>query len=132
MSNSPVTLTFAEPPFNNSAADVIIRSRDGVHFCVRSAILAEASPVLSDMLASPQCERTIDGKSVLALQEESDVLDPLLRLCYPVADPVFASLKEIRLVLAVALKYNLEEASLILRKKLRSYIDNEPLLSDNG
>ncbi|TBU42399.1 hypothetical protein BD309DRAFT_828908, partial [Dichomitus squalens] len=127
MPNPPVTPTFAGTPFDNPAADVVIRSRDGVHFRVRSAILAEASPVFSEMLVSPECERTADGKYMIAIAEESDTLDPLLRLCYPVADPTFASLTDVRLVLAIAIKYKLEEASLILKKTLRAYMKDEPL-----
>ncbi|PIL24941.1 hypothetical protein GSI_12828 [Ganoderma sinense ZZ0214-1] len=128
MSNSqPMTLIFAGPPFDNPAADVVIRSPDGVHFRVRSAIITEASPVFSDMLTSDQTGRTTDGKHLLVIAEESTVLDPLLRLCYPVTDPVFADLKDVRLILAAAMKYQMTEACTLLKKQLRSYMDAQPL-----
>nr|VWO94656.1 DNA ligase (EC [Ganoderma boninense] len=128
MSNpQPVTLTFAGVPFENPAADVVIRSPDGVHFRVRSAIISEASPVFSVMLTSDQIERTTDGKRLLVVAEDSTVLDPLLRLCYPVTDPVFADLKDVRLVLAAAMKYQMTEACTLLKKQLRSYMDDQPL-----
>ncbi|KAI1796677.1 hypothetical protein LXA43DRAFT_569482 [Ganoderma leucocontextum] len=128
MSN-PLPLTFAGPPFDNPTADVVIRSPDGVHFRVRSAILSEASPVFSDMLTSNPLasERTTDGKHLLVVPEESAVLDPLLRLCYPVTDPVFTDLKDVRLVLAAAMKYRMTEARTLLKKLLCSYIDGQPL-----
>ncbi len=128
MSNpQPVTLTYAGSPFDNPAADVVIRSPDGVHFRVRSAIISEASPVFADMLTSNQTERTSERKHLLVVPEESAVLDPLLRLCYPVTDPVFADLKDVRLVLAAAAKYQMREACILLKKQLRSYIDDQPL-----
>ena len=123
----PVTLTFAGPPFDNPAADVVIRSPDGVHFRVRSAIISEASPTLSDMLTSDNSEHTADGKQLLIVPEESTVLDPLLRLCYPVTDPVFADLKDVRLVLAAAMKYGMTEACTLLKKRLLSYMSEQPL-----
>lgn len=128
MSNpQPMSLTFAGSPFDNTAADVVIRSPDGVHFRVRSAIISEASPVFSGMLTSNKTERTTDGKHLFTISEDSTVLDPLLRLCYPTTDPIFADLKDVRLVLAAAMKYQMTEACTLLKKQLRSYIDDQPL-----
>ena len=137
--------TFAQAPFDNPAGDIILRSSDGVHFRVRSAILAEASPVFNDMLAFPQppevaqdCTDTtdgsssavpsaLDGKPVVQLSEESEALDPLLRLCYPTKDPELTGLREIRLVLGAALKYDMEEAASLMKEALCAHIETQPL-----
>ncbi|KAI1796672.1 hypothetical protein LXA43DRAFT_986559 [Ganoderma leucocontextum] len=137
MSNPSVS-TFALAPFDNPAADFIIRSRDGVLFRVRSAIIAEASPVLESMvtLQNPEEQKeagqnieseSLDGIPIITLAEESDVLDPLLRLCYPTTDPVLADLKAIRIVLAAAMKYRMEEATVLMKNALTSYLEDQPL-----
>ena len=122
------------PPFNNPAGDTIIRTRDGVNFRVRSGILAEASPIFSDMFTVPLPDpitnsddpNYLDGKPVVAVQEDSVTLDHLLRLCYPVADPNLTELSQIRSILAAAMKYEMEEAVLLMKKALLAFIDSQP------
>ncbi|KAI0731137.1 hypothetical protein C8Q76DRAFT_717733 [Earliella scabrosa] len=127
------TTTFAQPPFNNPAGDFVIRSRDGVHFRIRSDILAEASPVLVNTFritqqhAGDSSQSVIDAKPVIPMSEDSETLDPLLRLAYPTADPVFSSLRDVRLVLEAAIKYQMEEAIALLKKTLRLHIKDQPL-----
>ncbi|KAI0700117.1 hypothetical protein C8T65DRAFT_742183 [Cerioporus squamosus] len=123
------------PPFNNPAADTIIRSSDGVDFRVRSGIVAEASPIFSDMFALPLPDCTgvvdspdfMDGKPVVAVQENSIALDRLLRLCYPTADPVLPEVKDVRTVFAAALKYEMEEAIALMKSALLGFVDRQPL-----
>lgn len=131
---SKARLIFAQRPFDNPAGrDVILRSRDGVHFCVRSDILLEASPFFYDVIQQQRGgsedpnSSTVDGKPVIHVAEDSHLLDPLLRLAYPTADPTFASLKDLQLVLAATIKYRMEEAASLLRENLRSYIKDQPL-----
>ncbi|TBU30620.1 hypothetical protein BD311DRAFT_754080 [Dichomitus squalens] len=127
--------TFALAPFDNPAADVVLRCRDGVHFRVRSAILLEASPVFAELLAALPCGGatdiqegpTFEGMPMVVIAEDSDAIDPLLRLCYPTADPVLVDLKDIRPVLAAAIKYQMEEASAVLKKMLLSFLEEQPL-----
>lgn len=102
-------------------------------FRLRKDILIEASPVfaelvsqaLSEPLAAP--DKNEDGKPIIDVPESSDILDPLLRLCYPTADPIFADIKDVRLVLGAALKYQMEEATSVMKRKLLSYLGDQPL-----
>ena len=135
MSEDVSTPTYAQSPFNNPAGDIVLRASDGVNFRVRSAILAEASPIFSDMLSLPQGTEasdsaenssTLEGKPVVDLTEDSGTLDPLLRLCYPTQDPQLTDIRDIRLVLGAALKYDMDEAVALMKDKLRSFIANEP------
>ena len=129
-----MTVLIALAPFNNPAADFIIRSKDGVNFRVRSGIIAEASLVFSGMFEIPLPEPNqstddadyMDGKPVVAVEEDSTTLDRLLRLCYPTADPVFTELRDVRLVLAAAMKYEMEEAIALMRKTLLTFVDVLP------
>ncbi|EIW61371.1 uncharacterized protein TRAVEDRAFT_116369, partial [Trametes versicolor FP-101664 SS1] len=121
-------------PFNKAAADAILRSSDNIDFWVRRSILAEASCIFEDMLSIPQPppgalddEDTKDGLPVIHLTEGSQALDKLLRLCYPIDDPEFNSLDELRPVLEAAMKYMMEEATSLLRARLVKLGHSQPL-----
>ncbi|KAI0677181.1 hypothetical protein C8Q78DRAFT_1159380 [Trametes maxima] len=128
------TTTNAAYPFNKAAADAILRSSDNVDFWVRRSILAEASCIFEDMLSIPQPppgalddDDTKDGLPVIRLSEDSQALDKLLRLCYPIDDPDFHTLDELRPVLEAAMKYMMEEATSLLRHRLVKLGHSQPL-----
>ncbi|KAI9064905.1 hypothetical protein FKP32DRAFT_1648656, partial [Trametes sanguinea] len=133
-STSKPTVTNAAYPFNKAAADAILRSSDNVDFWVRRSILAEASCIFEDMLTIPQPppdalddDDTKDGLPVIRLTEDSQTLDKLLRLCYPIDDPDFNTLDELRPVLEAAMKYMMEEATSLLRNRLVKLGQSQPL-----
>lgn len=132
----------AGAPFNHESADVILRATDDVDFRVHKGILAIASPFFSDMFALGQgaSDRPLTTKVqpeeqegnlqvVPMLEENSEVLDKLLRLCYPVPAPDIKALDELTPVLAAALKYQLEHAAERLKSDLVSprFMRDEPL-----
>ncbi|KAF7794153.1 hypothetical protein EIP86_005284 [Pleurotus ostreatoroseus] len=85
----------AQSPFDSDDADFILQTKDRVVFRVFKAILAQASPVLANTLSVPhppvdaaQEEDYIDGIPVLRLEEESQIIDLFLRICYPIVNPV--------------------------------------------
>ena len=127
--------TTARAPFDKPTADTIIRSKDGIDFRVRVGIIAEASPIFSVMFDNPfphpsqmaESPDYMDGKPVVAVEEDSVTLDRLLRLCYPVPDPVFTDLGDVRRVLAAALKYDMEEAVALMKKTLLTFVQSQPL-----
>ncbi|KAI8982744.1 hypothetical protein BD414DRAFT_442764 [Trametes punicea] len=121
-------------PFNKAAADAILRTSDNVDFWVRRSILAEASCIFEDMLSIPQPppgalndDDIKDGLPVIRLTEDSQTLDKLLRLCYPIDDPEFTTLDELRPVLEAAMKYMMEEAISLLRNRLVKLGQSQPL-----
>ncbi len=130
-----MVVSIARAPFDNPVADFIIRSKDGVNFRVRSGIIAEASLVFSGMFEIPLPEPSqavddadyMDGKPLVAVEEDSATLDALLRLCYPTDDPVLTELRDVRLVLAAAMKYEMEEAIALMKKKVLTFVDSQPL-----
>lgn len=99
----------ASAPFNKPTADFVIRSSDNVDFLVQSAILAEASPSFANMFSVSQppvsdsesttSQDTDKARPVIPVTESSNVLDRLFRICYPVRDPTFTHLRDVRLVL---------------------------------
>ncbi|OSD04474.1 hypothetical protein PYCCODRAFT_1363782, partial [Trametes coccinea BRFM310] len=131
---APPAITNAAYPFNKAAADAILRSSDNVDFWVRRSILAEASCIFEDMLTIPQPppdalddDDIKDGLPVIRLTEDSQTLDKLLRLCYPIDDPEFGTLDELRPVLEAAMKYMMEEATSLLRNRLVKLGQSQPL-----
>ncbi len=134
MSPAAKSVTNAAHPFNKTAADAILRASDHVDFWVRRSILAEASCVFEDMLSIPQpspgasnADELKDGLPVIRLAEDSRTLDSLLRLCYPTDDPEFGSLDELRPVLEAAIKFMMQEATSLLRRRLVKLGQAQPL-----
>ncbi|EED78396.1 predicted protein [Postia placenta Mad-698-R] len=125
----------AAAPFNRLSADVILRSSDRVNFRVWKNILAEASPFFHDLFSLPQPVTAASGKqqdeddsvSVVPMTEDSVVLDKLLRFCYPIRDPEFASLDELRPVIDAAKKYLMDEALQLLRTRLLAFASVSPI-----
>ncbi|KAF7794164.1 hypothetical protein EIP86_005295 [Pleurotus ostreatoroseus] len=84
----------ASSPFDDPKADLFIRTSDSVLFHVYGIILAQASPIFSDMLSMPRPppehaseDDYIDGNPVISLTEQSQILDQFLRCCYPIPSP---------------------------------------------
>lgn len=128
--NDGLHMIDAPAPFNKTAADAILRSSDLVDFRVRKGILAEASGVFEDMFGLPQPatdQVPADNLPVVKLEENSSVLDRLLRLCYPGNAPRIEDLDELRPVIRAAIKYDMQEVLSTLKENLRSFAETMPV-----
>jgi hypothetical protein len=117
-------------PFIYPNSDVILRSSDGEDFCAHTMILSVASAFFADMFMLPQPssdEKKHEEKPVVDMMEDARTLECLLRLVYPVADPVLDTLSSATLVLAAALKYQMDEAISIVRAMFAAYTKSEPV-----
>ncbi|EJF64408.1 hypothetical protein DICSQDRAFT_167564 [Dichomitus squalens LYAD-421 SS1] len=115
----------ASSPFDKPDADIVLRSADGVDFCVRSHILIEASPVFESILSIPQPQ--MDGRPIIGLTEDHKTLDIILRICYPIVKPDSPrSLGEIELAVKAALKYDTELPLSVLKGELFSLSPTNP------
>jgi hypothetical protein len=67
-------------------ANLILRSSDSADFRVHKPILAMASPFFKDLLSLPQPSdsESVDGLPVVQLSEDSELLDSLVSILYPV------------------------------------------------
>jgi len=118
----------APTPFDREDADIILRTSDGIDFCVHTPILSVASPVLSDVLSNRMgITSDPDGRQVLRLPERSDTIEPLLKLCYPVPRPQLRSLRQIRDVLNAATSYDIQVIGEMLETRLVTYAEQFPL-----
>ena len=73
-------------PFNVPDANLILRSFDSVDFRVHKPVLSMASPFFEDLLSLPQPSdsESVDGLPVVRLPEDSELLNSLVSMLYPV------------------------------------------------
>ena len=74
------------PTMSPPDANIIIRSSDLVDFRVHKSVLAFVSPFFRDLLSLPQPSdsESIDGLPVVELSEDSELLNSLVSILYPV------------------------------------------------
>ncbi|TFY68126.1 hypothetical protein EVJ58_g1212 [Rhodofomes roseus] len=122
-------------PFNNAHgdADAILQTPDMTKFYIHRAVLRIASSFFADMLSLPQ-PASSDSDShnesalpVILISENADIIDRLLRMCYPVAKPCFFGVAFLSPILGAAIKYQMTEAIAVLTKELLSSCDSDPL-----
>ena len=119
-------------PFNHSdSSDVILRSSNGVDFYAHQYILSLASPFFRDLFSlkrhTPPEPNTTDTDSVIPVDENSDAIEGILRLCYPVHEPEMSDLSNVVALLGVAHKYDMITVKHRLRTPLKSFIATSPL-----
>jgi BTB/POZ domain len=110
-------ITAYGPPFDDTDADVILRSSDRVDFLVYMVILSKASPVFNSMFSLPQPANAVrippDSRPIIDLAESSKVLATLLSSIYPHSLPLKEpfSLNDFITVLDIARKYDMATAT---------------------
>lgn len=135
-----MNITDAKAPFDNLDADIILRSSDNIDFRVFKLLLSLASSFFKDMFMLPQASegvnsnKTRDDLPIIQVTEMGRTLQSLLSLCYPMAaaDVTIAPLdtfEEVDMLLAAAIKYNMERVEKWLRGRLISspFIDRDPV-----
>lgn len=120
------------PPFDDDAADIILRSSDQVDFLVYKAILSVASPVFKDMFSLPQpsgTDASQQSHTVIDLPESSGALAALLTVIYPVTPETIEPrpLNDLIAALEAARKYDMTTAS----RHLLQDFENSPFVQDN-
>jgi len=101
----------ASPPdtFDVLDANLIIRSSDLVDFRVHKPLLAMASPVFKDLLSLPQPSdsESVDGLPMVQLSEDSDLLNTLVSMLYPLHPVIPKSYEKVLYLLAACQKYEM-------------------------
>ena len=131
------TITTFGPPFDDTNADVILRSSDRVTFLVYEVILSKASQVLKTMFSLPQPATDAhhtpqDSRPIVVLAEHSRVMAALLLTIYPPtlvsawAGPL--SLSDHIAILDMARKYDMGATS---RRLLMDFKGSEALRNDH-
>ena len=123
--SAPPATRLASSPFNKPDADIILRSGDGVDFCVRRHILFEASPVFEFILSIPQ--PSTDVRPIVELVEDEKTLNTILRICYPIVKPkAVVQLEELERAVKAAQKYEMELPLSVLTDELLDLAKTSP------
>ncbi|TFK33443.1 hypothetical protein BDQ12DRAFT_410810 [Crucibulum laeve] len=115
----------AKAPFDDTHADVILRTSDNIDFRVFSVVLSLASPFFKTMFKLPQAEK--EENPVIPMSEESAILRTVLLFCYPGAEPTFDNLDELKEVMEVMSKYDMGSVGQRVRIHLLNFLEKEPL-----
>ncbi|KAF7795742.1 hypothetical protein EIP86_006909 [Pleurotus ostreatoroseus] len=119
---------FAPTPFDEG--DIILVSSNHVGFKIHKIILSVASTCFGDLLSPPQPAEQTQELDVphVAMEEDGETLDHLLRFCYPIVPkPGIATLTEVNNVLAAATKYDLKIVIEQILKRLEDFAFTQPL-----
>ncbi|VDC03424.1 unnamed protein product [Peniophora sp. CBMAI 1063] len=124
----------ALPPFNDDAADLILRSTDNVDFRVHRQVLAVASPVFADMFdlppPSPEIGGSVDehrdGLIVVHMAEDERALRLLLGFFYPVMEPILEDLELLKLALRLAQKFQMQGVARYVQPGLKLLAADAP------
>lgn len=106
----------ASYPFDDPQADLVLRSVDGTDFRVMKCILALSSPAISRIFST----RSPEPEPVVSMPEPRSILDPLLRILYPIPSPALSDLETIGAILDAAHKYEMADAFAYAREALRA------------
>jgi hypothetical protein len=132
MSQSPESLPpkLANAPFDDPRADLVLHSSDGVNFRVFKLILSLASTVFADMFtlpSPPTSQNSSDEPQVVPLPEDAETLDMALRYFYPVLLPEVVTLREARILLEFARKYQVDVIKNSVIRFLTDTIECDPV-----
>jgi hypothetical protein len=132
MSQAPESLPpkLANAPFDDPRADLVLRSSDGVNFRVFKLILSLASSVFADMFTlplPPSSQSPSDEPPVTLLPEDAETLDMALRYFYPVPSPEVVTLREARILLEFARKYQADVIKHSLMRFLTDTSERDPV-----
>lgn len=119
MSSARDTCVYASHPFDDTRADVILLSSDGIYFkCFKLLLSFASSSFFEGMFSLPQPTDAIssqsnshDGLAIIPVSEPSSVLDLLLRFCYPITvidQPTVGTLDDVVAVLEASRKYGMD------------------------
>lgn len=123
-----------QEPFDEG--DIILRSYDGFDFRVYRIILSLASQIFTDMFGIPQpsgvaiagdSQGRVDGLPVIQLTEKGTMLDCMLRLCYPVENLALPTFEDVRQMLEVGRKYEMQLATQAAIRRLRELARDQPV-----
>ncbi len=126
----------APSPFDKSSADIVLRTADRVDYRVHTQTLTVASPVFAMILSlshsnSPDSGgETANVRPVIDVTEDSQALEALLRICYPVEKQKRSrTLKEVEYALAAAIKYGMPLPIAVLKEEFKAIAVSRTSLS---
>ncbi|KAF8491521.1 hypothetical protein F5888DRAFT_1054043 [Russula emetica] len=101
-------------------ANLVIRSSDLVDFRVHKSVLAMASPIFGDTLSLPQPSDSeiVDGLPMIRISEDSELLNCLVSILYPVPTVIPNSYEKVLYLLAACQKYDMASVQSFIRAEV--------------
>jgi hypothetical protein len=93
-----------QPPFSSRDCDIVLRSSDDTYFRVHSLVLRPTCTFFYQLLSLPQ-DKSASTDDVISLDEDSVVVERLLRMVHGLEVPRWVSYEELESVLFAADKY---------------------------
>ena len=125
--SAAVAIRLAAAPFDDDEAEVVLCTSDDVHFRVDKLFLSRASPFFKDMFKLPQpsldsdpTPRDEQGRPIIHVPEDSQILRKLLGYCYPGTMIAMDYITDIPAIVPVLVKYDMNTALQKVRKQLLS------------
>ncbi|KAJ7758966.1 hypothetical protein DFH07DRAFT_1060290 [Mycena maculata] len=123
----PSKLTPTFPLASAPGADVILQTSDGAYFYLHRAILSLVSPVFQTMFSLPQPVAAPEIP-IIAVQEDSVLLDGALRFFYPGGNPAVSTIDDLRDIIEVLVsKYDVACVVPIAKQHLARFHSDRPL-----
>ncbi|KAK7036360.1 BTB domain-containing protein [Favolaschia claudopus] len=117
-----------QSPFDDTDADAILTSSDGVDFRVYRVILSLLSPIFKDLFRLPQPPGSPQVPSI-HMAENAVTLDRVLRFCYPGAElNPQPTLDQLRQILEICLlKYDMQSMIPTAKKYVTAFATTNPI-----
>ncbi|EED83651.1 predicted protein [Postia placenta Mad-698-R] len=126
------------PPFDTADADVELVTSDGMHLRVYRSIISLISHALKDLLDVSEASASVDETGSLGVEprksmlvvpivETSTIMQPLLRLCYPIGIPQQDDVELLISLLPSAEKYKMERAIWTIQSRWADFAVVQPL-----
>ncbi|KAJ3480016.1 hypothetical protein NLI96_g8648 [Meripilus lineatus] len=120
--------TVATYPFDDTCADVILRTSDNIDFYVYKIVLALASPFFKDMFSLIQPTSTNESHHIVPFTESGSTIEHILQLVYPISEPPPpTTLNMVDNVLEASIKYQIEKTTAKMKQALLTFVDSEPV-----
>ena len=120
-------------PFDYSDWDVALRSSDRVLFRLHKIILRKASPIFEDMFSLPidPNDNAAGELQTIDMTENANTIERLLRLCYPVPEPVITNtpINELVALLEAMRKYEMQDFTSAVEQQLLIRLESKTVES---
>lgn len=116
------------PPFDRESANVIIRSKDNVDFRASRAILVEASEFFQDLFIHATVDDARDDLPIVKVEEQRNTVEALLRLIYPMDNPIVTDIWGIEALIRALDKYLITTYPRFVESLLKDAMSRSPHL----
>ncbi|CCM00279.1 uncharacterized protein FIBRA_02309 [Fibroporia radiculosa] len=119
----------APAPFNHPDADLILTTCAPTRFLVSRLTIVAASDYFRDRLASTPPSSAQNPAVIDGLPESDATMETILRLIYPVPEPLLCDLDDLSDAYNAATKYKMQKAQLTLERMLLAprFLEAEPV-----